>query len=123
MDLKAYLRRCRQRVEGLLEAMDHAKILLLVTNQQQSLSHPKLLSLPYGVSPNVAAKIALLLSELGAAADRPALVAISNVRGHYSNKVMYLHLHVQVVCLHCCVIPAGYRVFQPNFSHLGFIRL
>jgi hypothetical protein len=90
MDLGAYLRRCRQKIENLVDVLNNPKLLLLLTNQQQSFTHPKILSLPLGVSASVAAKISILLSEMKDPPERPIFIAISNFNGYYSNMVSCL---------------------------------
>jgi hypothetical protein len=88
ISMVGYLKRCKQKVESLIETINNPKLLLLVTNQQQTFQHNKVLSLPIGVTGPVASQICILLSEIKTAMERPVFIAISNFNGYYSSKVI-----------------------------------
>jgi hypothetical protein len=87
--LQDVLNRCKESVDHFRDVLDNPKILLLVTNQQQSLYHDKILSLPLGVERDVAAEIIKVYGKLDFHVERNTLIAISNFAGNYSARVSF----------------------------------
>jgi hypothetical protein len=82
------LERCKESMKSFLDVIDSPKILLLVTSQQHSFVHPKLLSLPQGVTRDIAAQVVKFHRKPDV--ERSILVAISNFFGDYSTRVILL---------------------------------
>ena len=100
--IPAYLRRCKKTMHDLMTFINHAKILLLVTNQNVGFSSEKVLVLPLGVRPAIATE-ALKFIEMkkqklkSGTFSRPVLFALSNSFTGYQDQVSLIVITVTVI--------------------------